>query len=156
MIIGLIGISMPVFWLGEVVNMLTQSRLHDTFLFSWVPPLGYMPFTESPVGWFKSLLLPWLTLSVLYIGLYARVLRSSLVEAQEEDYVRTARAKGLTERRVLLPALAAHLADRVRQSLRARLRRARRRRRAARRGRVQPARGRLAHVSVAGRTSTCR
>jgi peptide/nickel transport system permease protein len=102
MIIGLIGISMPVFWLGEVVNMLTQSRLHDTFLFSWVPPLGYVPLTQSPIGWFKALLLPWLTLSLLYIGLYARVLRSSLVEAQEEDYVRTARAKGLTERRVLL------------------------------------------------------
>ena len=102
MVIGLIGISMPVFWLGEVVNMVSQSRFHDTFLFSWVPPLGYVPFTQSPVGWFKSLLLPWLTLSVLYIGLYARVLRSSLVEAQEEDYVRTARAKGLTERRVLL------------------------------------------------------
>jgi len=100
MIIGLIGISMPVFWLGEVVNLLSQSRLHDTFLFSWVPPLGYTPFTESPVGWFKSLLLPWLTLSVLYVGIYARVLRSSLVEAQEEDYVRTARGKGISERRV--------------------------------------------------------
>src|SRR5207248_1470388 len=101
MIIALIGISMPVFWLGEVVNLLTQSRLHGTFLFSWVPPLGYIPFTRSPFGWFKSLILPWLTLSILYIGIYARVLRSALVEAQEEDYVRTARAKGLTERRVL-------------------------------------------------------
>jgi peptide/nickel transport system permease protein len=101
MVVGLIGISMPVFWLGEVVNLLTQSRLHDTFLFSWVPPLGYTPLTESPIGWFKSLLLPWLTLAVLFIGIYARVLRSSLVEAQQEDYVRTARAKGLTERRVL-------------------------------------------------------
>jgi peptide/nickel transport system permease protein len=101
MVVGLIGISMPVFWLGEVVNMLTQSRFHDTFLFSWVPELGYTPLTVSPIGWFKSLILPWLTLSVLYIGLYARVLRSSLIEAQEEDYVRTARAKGLTERRVL-------------------------------------------------------
>ena len=102
MIIGLIGISMPVFWLGEVVNLLSQSRLHDTFLFSWVPPLGYTPLTESPFGWFKSLLLPWLTLSVLYAGIYARILRSSMVEAQEQDYVRTAYAKGLTERRVLL------------------------------------------------------
>ena len=101
MIVGLIGISMPVFWVGEVVNMFTQSRLHDTFLFSWVPPLGYVPLTESPIGWFKALLMPWLTLSILYIGLYARVLRSALVESQEEDYVRTARAKGLTERRVL-------------------------------------------------------
>jgi peptide/nickel transport system permease protein len=102
MIVGLIGISMPVFWLGEVVNLLTQSRFHDTFLFSWVPPLGYTPFTQSPFGWFKSLIFPWLTLSVLYIGIYARVLRSALVEAQEEDYVRTARAKGLTERRVMI------------------------------------------------------
>ena len=102
MILGLIGISMPVFWLGEVVNLLSQSRMHDTFLFSWVPPLGYIPFTESPFGWFKVLVLPWLTLSVLYIGIYARVLRSSLIESQEQDYVRTARAKGLTERRVML------------------------------------------------------
>ena len=102
MIIVLIGISMPVFWLGEVVNLLSQSRLHDSFLFSWVPPLGYVPLTESPIGWFKALVLPWLTLSVLYIGIYARVLRASLVESQEEDFVRTARAKGLTERRVML------------------------------------------------------
>jgi peptide/nickel transport system permease protein len=102
MIVGLIGISMPVFWLGEVVNLLTQSRLHGTFLFSWVPPLGYVSFTHSPFGWFKALILPWITLAILYIGIYARVLRSSIVDAQEEDYVRTARAKGLTERRVLV------------------------------------------------------
>jgi peptide/nickel transport system permease protein len=102
MILGLVGISMPVFWLGEVVNLLSQSRLHDSFVFSWVPPLGYVPLTHSPVGWFKSLILPWLTLAVLYIGIYARVLRSALIEAQEQDYVRTARAKGLSERRVLV------------------------------------------------------
>ena len=102
MILGLIGISMPVFWLGEVVNLISQSRFHHSFLFSWVPPLGYTPLTKSPLGWFKSLLLPWLTLAVLYIGIYARVLRSALIEAQEQDYVRTARAKGLTESRVLV------------------------------------------------------
>src|SRR6266496_4789414 len=76
MIIALIGISMPVFWLGEVVNLITQSRLHDTFLFSWVPPLGYTPFTQDPVLWFKGVVMPWLTLSVLYIGFYGRVLRA--------------------------------------------------------------------------------
>src|SRR5207237_7202776 len=102
MIVGLIGISYAVFWLEKKVNLLSQSRFHNSFVFSWVPPLGYTPFTQSPFGWFKSLLLPWLTLAVLYIGIYARVLRSALVEAQEQDYVRTARAKGLTERRVLL------------------------------------------------------
>jgi peptide/nickel transport system permease protein len=102
MILALIGISMPVFWVGEVANLITQSRLHDTFLFSWVPPLGYTPLTQDPVGWFKGLLIPWVTLSILYIGLYARVLRANIIETEGEDYVRTARAKGLTERRVML------------------------------------------------------
>jgi peptide/nickel transport system permease protein len=102
MVLGLIGISMPVFWLGEMVNLVSQSRFHNTFLFSWVPPLGYVPFTVSPIGWFKALVLPWITLSILYIGIYARVLRSSLIESQSQDYVRTAHAKGLTGSRVLL------------------------------------------------------
>ncbi|HEY1368660.1 MAG TPA: ABC transporter permease [Gaiellaceae bacterium] len=102
MILALIGISMPVFWLGEVANLLTQSRLHDTFLFHWVPPLGYTPLTEHPISWFEHLIIPWLCLSVLYIGLYARVLRANLIETESEDYIRTARAKGISERRVLL------------------------------------------------------
>jgi peptide/nickel transport system permease protein len=101
MVLGLIGISMPVFWLGEVINLITQSRLHGE-LFSWVPPLGYTPISSDPVLWFKHLILPWFTLSVLYIGFYGRVLRSSLIETQNEDYVRTARSKGITERRVLV------------------------------------------------------
>ncbi len=102
MVLGLIGISMPVYWLGEMVNLITQSRFHNTWLFSWVPPLGYTPLTENPWGWFKSLILPWITLATLYIGLYGRVLRASLVEAGHEDYIRTARAKGLSETRILL------------------------------------------------------
>ena len=101
MILALIGISMPVFWLGEMANLITQDRLHDTFLFSWVPPLGYTPFTQNPWQWFLHLIIPWLTLSVLYIGFYARVLRANLLDVENEDYVRTARAKGLSERRVL-------------------------------------------------------
>src|ERR671930_258987 len=80
MIIALIGISMPVFWLGEVVNLITQDRLHDTFLFSWVPPLGYTALTANPWQWFLHLVFPWITLSVLYIGFYARVLRADLLE----------------------------------------------------------------------------
>jgi peptide/nickel transport system permease protein len=102
MILALIGISMPVFWLGEVVNLLTQSRWHDFFLFSWVPPLGYTPLTQDPLKWFEGLVFPWLTLSVLYVGFYARVLRANLIETDSEDYVRTARAKGISERRVLM------------------------------------------------------
>lgn len=102
MVLGLIGISMPVYWLGEVMNLLTQSRYHDTWLFSWVPPLGYKPLSEDPKGWFLTLIIPWFTLSILYIGLYGRVLRASIIESMQEDYIRTARAKGLSETRVLL------------------------------------------------------
>ena len=101
MILGLIGVSMPVFWVGEVLNLLTQSRYHDTALFSWVPPLGYTPLTEDPWLWFKSLVIPWVTLAILYIGIYGRVLRANLIEAYDEDFIRTARAKGLSEVRVL-------------------------------------------------------
>jgi peptide/nickel transport system permease protein len=102
MILSLIGVSMPVFWLGEVANLITQSRWHDTWMFSWVPPLGYIPLTVDPWGWFKALLIPWLTLAILYIGLYGRVLRASIIESMQEDFIRTARAKGIGERRVLL------------------------------------------------------
>jgi peptide/nickel transport system permease protein len=101
-VLALIGISMPVFWLGEMANLITQDRLHHTFLFSWVPPLGYVGLTSNPWQWFLHLVIPWLTLSVLYIGFYARVLRANLLEVANEDYIRTARAKGLSERRVLL------------------------------------------------------
>ena len=70
-------------------------------MFSWVPPLGYNPLTQNPLLWFEGLIFPWITLSILYIGFYARVLRANLLEIQTEDYVRTARAKGLSEQRVL-------------------------------------------------------
>lgn len=102
MILALIGISVPVFWLGEVANLLTQSRLHNSFLFHWVPPLGYTPLSQHPISWFEHMIIPWLVLSVLYVGFYARVLRANLLEAENEDYVRTARAKGISERRVLV------------------------------------------------------
>ena len=100
-LLGVVGVSMPVYWLGEVVNLVTQSRLHDT-AFAWVPPLGYTPLTQDPVQWALHLLFPWLTLAALYAGIYARVLRTEMLGALGEDYVRTARAKGLSERRILL------------------------------------------------------
>ncbi|MDK4742191.1 ABC transporter permease [Rhizobium sp. LEGMi198b] len=102
MMLALVGVSMPVYWLGEVMNLISQSRLHDTWLFSWVPALGYKPLFEDPLGWFKTLIIPWITLATLYIGIYGRVLRANLVEAYHEDYIRTARAKGLSPARVML------------------------------------------------------
>ncbi|TPW28505.1 ABC transporter permease [Martelella alba] len=102
MVLALIGVSMPVFWFGEIMNLVSQSRFHDTWLFSWVPGLGYKPFFDGPWLWFKTLVIPWFTLAALYIGIYGRVLRANLVEAYQEDYIRTARAKGLAPSRVML------------------------------------------------------
>lgn len=100
--VSMMAVAMPVFWLGEMVNLVTQSRFHDTWAFSWVPPLGYVAFSESPARWFLALVFPWLTLALLYIGLYGRMLRTGIIETYQEDYIRTARAKGLTARQVLL------------------------------------------------------
>jgi peptide/nickel transport system permease protein len=96
---GIAAVSIPAYWLGAMVNLLTQDKLH-TGLFSWVPPLGYVSITH-PGSWALHLLFPWLTLALLYGGIYARVLRAELISALSEDYVRTCRAKGLSERRIL-------------------------------------------------------
>lgn len=101
MLVGVVGVSLPAYWLGEVVNLLTQKQLHDS-LFSWVPPPGYADLSHGPGQWALHLLFPWLTLALLYAGIYARLLRGEVVTALGEDYVRTARAKGLSERRILL------------------------------------------------------
>lgn len=101
MFLGIAAVSVPAYWLGEVVNLITQSLLHST-VFHWVPSSGYISFTVSPWQWFTHLLFPWLTLAALYSGIYARVLRAELVNNMNEDYIRTARAKGLSERRILL------------------------------------------------------
>ncbi len=100
--LGLIGVSVPAFWLGEVVNLVTQNRLHDTWLFAWVPPLGGRPFRDDPAQWVLGMIIPWATLALLFAGVYGRVLRSSLVDTLGQDYVRTARAKGAGEARVVL------------------------------------------------------
>ena len=100
-VLGIVGVSLPVYWLGEVVNLITQNKLHDG-VFSWVPPLGYVPLTENPVQWFLRLLFPWLTLAVLYAGIYIRVMRSEIVGVMQEDFIKTERAKGASEKRILI------------------------------------------------------
>ncbi|WP_371673184.1 ABC transporter permease [Streptomyces sp. NBC_00289] len=101
MLVGVVGVSLPAYWLGEVVNLVTQKQLHAS-LFSWVPPPGYVGLSRDPGQWALHMLFPWLTLALLYAGIYARLLRGEVVSALSEDYVRTARAKGLSERRILL------------------------------------------------------
>jgi peptide/nickel transport system permease protein len=95
MILAVSGISIPVFWLAAVfLNYLS----YETGLF---PAQGYVEFVEDPLDWAYHLVLPWLTLAIVYVGLYSRVLRSNMLDAMNEDYVRTARAKGLGERQVM-------------------------------------------------------
>jgi len=94
------GVSHDV--IGILANLFTQDRWHSFFLFSWIPPLGYTPITQDPVLWLRHLVVPWIVLATLYIGLYARILRAAMIEVESLDYVRTARAKGISERRVLI------------------------------------------------------
>jgi peptide/nickel transport system permease protein len=90
------GISIPVFLIAAVFLYLF------TFKLELFPSSGYVPLTEDPAQWAYHLILPWFTLAILNIGFYSRVLRSNMLDVMREDYVRTARAKGLSERRVLL------------------------------------------------------
>jgi peptide/nickel transport system permease protein len=96
-ILALVGISMPVFWLGILARYYLGPENAGIF-----PDGQYVPLTENPVEWFYHLILPWFVLAVLFIGFYGRVLRSNILDAINEDYVRTARAKGLNPRRVLI------------------------------------------------------
>ena len=93
-ILSLVGISMPVFWLAAMLLYFLSFKVE---LF---PTGSYVPLTESPGDWAYHLILPWFTLAVLFVGIYSRVLRSNMLDAMNEDYVRTARAKGLSERQV--------------------------------------------------------
>jgi peptide/nickel transport system permease protein len=95
-VIALIGISMPVFWIGALMSY------YLGFKAGIFPNGGYVEFTQNPADWFYHLILPWTALSIVFIGIYSRILRSNVLDTINEDYVRTARAKGLSERRILL------------------------------------------------------
>jgi len=94
---ALIGISMPVFWLGIIVRYVFAQD-HP---FHFMPDGDYVPLTTNPWQWFVHLLMPWFVLAILFIGFYGRVLRSNILDTINEDYVRTAKAKGLPYKRVM-------------------------------------------------------
>jgi peptide/nickel transport system permease protein len=93
--VSIAGISIPVFLLGPVLIYLFANQLEI------LPNGQYVELGEDPGEWLKHLILPWITLAVLSIGFYSRVLRSNMLDVMNEDYVRTARAKGLSERQVM-------------------------------------------------------
>jgi peptide/nickel transport system permease protein len=94
-VVSMTGVSFPPFFLGAVLLYFLGYKAN-------IFPLGnYVPLTKNPWQWFVHLVLPWVTLSVLFVGFYSRVLRSTILDTINEDFVRTAHAKGLSDRQVL-------------------------------------------------------
>jgi peptide/nickel transport system permease protein len=94
MVAAITGVSIPVFLLAAVLLYAFAFRL------PWFPNTGYVHFGDNPAQWAYHLILPWISIAVLSIGFYSRVLRSNALDVVNQDYVRTARAKGLTQRQV--------------------------------------------------------
>lgn len=95
MTFALFGVSAPVFFLGLIMLWVFWETLDI------LPGTGYIAFSESPTQWFLHFIMPWTALALLYAAFYARMVRGNLIETMGEDYIRTARAKGLSERRVV-------------------------------------------------------
>jgi peptide/nickel transport system permease protein len=92
---ALFGISAPVFWLGLMALFIFWYKLNLT------AGTGYTPIADNPEQWASHLILPWIVLALLFAAIYARMVRGNLLDAMGEDFIRTARAKGLSERRVI-------------------------------------------------------
>ena len=96
MVIAVLGLAIPSFWLGANLIWVFAVKLH------WFPAFGYIPISEGIVPWIKSITLPSISVGFISAALIARMTRASMLEVLREDYVRTARAKGLGEQAVLL------------------------------------------------------
>ena len=92
---ALAGVSLPVYFTGLLASAIF------VYWLKWLPQGQYVPFLQNPGEWFTQLLLPWITLAFLFAATYARLTRANMLETLGEDYVRTARAKGLPERTVI-------------------------------------------------------
>jgi peptide/nickel transport system permease protein len=94
--VALAGVSLPIFFTGLIAL--------ELFSYKWsiFPNVTFVPFSQNPLLWARNLVLPWITLAFLYAALYARLTRAGMLEIMGEDYIRTARAKGLPERKVII------------------------------------------------------
>lgn len=99
-VVGLAFYSMPTFLLGQLLLFFLFFRLYMAGV-EWFPPGSYVPFTDSPSQWARFLILPWLSVALVNAATYSRLTRGAMLEAFEQDYIRTARAKGVTERYIL-------------------------------------------------------
>ncbi len=96
MVFAMLGISLPNFWLGLLMIIFFAVWL------GWLPTGGYIAFTDDPIGWLRTSTMPAISLGLLQVGLLARITRSSMLEVLRQDYIRTARAKGLPRRLVVV------------------------------------------------------
>jgi peptide/nickel transport system permease protein len=92
---ALTGVSLPIYFTGLL------SLAVFSYSLGWLPGVHYVNFVDDPLGWARNLILPWITLAFLFAATYARLTRAQMLETLGEDYIRTARAKGLTERTVI-------------------------------------------------------
>lgn len=95
MVTALLGLSIPDFWFGIVLIIFFGVWL------GWLPTGGFVPLSEDPQGWLLSMILPAFTLAVTQMGFIARMTRSAMLDVLNQDYIRTARAKGMTSRTVI-------------------------------------------------------
>ncbi len=96
MTFALAAVSIPIFFTGPILLLIFVYDL------KWLPDVHYVGITQDPVQWFKSMILPWIALSLTFAALYARLTRANMMEVMSEDYIRTARAKGLPRRTVVV------------------------------------------------------
>ncbi len=96
MMFAMIGISLPNFYLGLLMIILFSVDL------GWLPSGGYVPLLDDPLGWLAGMTMPAVSLALLLVGLLARITRSTMLEVLRQDYIRTARAKGLPRRQVVV------------------------------------------------------
>jgi len=96
MTLALAAVSLPIFFTGPLLLLIFKYNL------KWLPNTNFVGLTTDPLQWFRSLILPWIALAFIYAALYARLTRANMLETMSEDYIRTARAKGLARRRVVI------------------------------------------------------
>ena len=93
---SLAAVSLPIFFTGPLLLLVFVYQL------GWLPNVNYAPITQDPLQWLRSMILPWVSLAFLYAALYARLTRANMLETMGEDYIRTARAKGLPRRTIVV------------------------------------------------------
>jgi peptide/nickel transport system permease protein len=96
MTMALAGVSLPIFFTGPLLLLVFEYKL------KWLPDVSYSGITQDPLQWLKSMILPWIALAFLFAALYARLTRASMLETMGEDFIRTARAKGLPRKTIVV------------------------------------------------------